>query len=486
MKRYFEADFLERAAKMLWALVLLTIPVTTFPYIPGPLGRSTIKPLALFPLAVLLPVLVLLIMRRKRISLPPNTLPLLAFLLFALASSAIALAYAPLEVRGVDRLEGSIKGWLSVALGLSFFLSAFWLNRSKEDLRFTLKWLYIALGITLLWSLIQSLAVNTDVLPRSMINQLQLLISDRPVQPRRVTGFAAEPAWLGDQLVIYFIPWVFAAMLTRFSFLKQKWVEWLLFAISIAVLLFTFSRGGLLGGLIAFGVVLIVLGRDFVRRVFGWVLQPFRSGSDAERGLGMLGRVVLLVLIVAILYAGFLFASDYPYFANLWNTSRDQTVANYLIELNIAQRVAYAAAAYQVYEVYPLSGVGLGASGLYLFEEFPDWALGVPEVARLLNPESNVIPNPKNLYARLLAETGLPGFLLFMGFALSFLLIIRKQLQSGELWLRYAATAGLFAWVAIMVRNLTQDSLTWPIMWVSLGLIAGLSPQPKIEEERKL
>jgi len=36
------------------------------------------------------------------------------------------------------------------------------------------------------------------------------------------------------------------------------------------------------------------------------------------------------------------------------------------------------------------------------------------------------------------------------------------------------AVAGLFIWIAVALRNLTQDSFTIPIMWVALGFLAGL------------
>jgi O-antigen ligase len=482
MNQLLSSERLNSAAKWLWAAVLLTIPITTFPHFPGPLGRSSVKPLALVPLSILLLVLILQYAKGRKIHLPANSIPLLVFLLFALASSAYALTLFPIEVRGADYLDRAIRAWLSVAFGLSFFFCAYWMNASKEDLRFTLKWLYIALGITLLWSLIQAFAVNTDFLRRSSIDQFQLLISERGVQPRRVTGFAFEPAWLADQLIIYFIPWLFAAMLTSFTFLKNKWIEWVLLGLSLAVLLFTFSRAGMLGGLVAAIVVLLVAGRKYARKLFGWLALPFSRAATRRRGLEILTRLILIAVLAIILFSSFLFAADYPYFANLWNANRDQQLVEYLKDINIAQRVAYASAAYEVFEDYPFSGVGLGASGLYLLEEIPDWALGVPEVSRLLSPDSNVVPNPKNLYARLLSETGLPGLLLFMAFAMSFLLMIQRELASKESWRRYAAIAGLFGWTAIMVRNLTQDSLTWPIMWVSLGIIAGLSSQTIREE----
>jgi O-antigen ligase len=97
-------------------------------------------------------------------------------------------------------------------------------------------------------------------------------------------------------------------------------------------------------------------------------------------------------------------------------------------------------------------------------------------VARQLSPDSNLIPNIKSLYIRLLAETGLPGFWLFAAFLLSFAGMLRGLWRSGRPAARYVAAAGLFAWLALAVRNMTQDSFTFPIMWVILGMIAGLYP----------
>jgi hypothetical protein len=49
----------------------------------------------------------------------------------------------------------------------------------------------------------------------------------------------------------------------------------------------------------------------------------------------------------------------------------------------------------------------LGASGFYIYQNLPDWSLTtVPEIASSLSPENRLYPNPKNLYVRLLAETG--------------------------------------------------------------------------------
>jgi hypothetical protein len=183
--------------------------------------------------------------------------------------------------------------------------------------------------------------------------------------------------------------------------------------------------------------------------------------------------------------AAFSFLSRYEYFASLWELGDEDRPLDYIVDISAGPRLAYAVAGYNTYEAAPLTGVGLGASGLYLLQRYPEWSYVIPEVARQLSPDSNLIPNIKSLYVRLLAETGLPGLWLFMVFMLSFLAMLRRMWLAASHALRYVAVAGLFAWLALAIRNGTQDSFTFPIMWVILGLIAGIYPYNALPERSK-
>ncbi len=102
--------------------------------------------------------------------------------------------------------------------------------------------------------------------------------------------------------------------------------------------------------------------------------------------------------------------------------------------------------------------MGLGASGFYIYEHLPDWALTtVPEIARQLSPDNRLYPNPKNLYVRLLAETGLIGFFVFIAFLFSVLGDALNALGSKTIFGRYLGIAGIFSWFAIALYNVTQE-----------------------------
>jgi O-antigen ligase len=152
------------------------------------------------------------------------------------------------------------------------------------------------------------------------------------------------------------------------------------------------------------------------------------------------------------------------------------SLSEYMVDINAGARGAYSAGALAAFEEYPWTGVGLGGSGFYIYQNLPDWALTtVPEIAKQLDPGNHLYPNPKNLYARLLAETGLIGFFLFLAFQFYILGETLDLLRQKESWARFAAVAGVFAWFAVAFYNFTQDSLTTPNIWLISGIMVGVS-----------
>jgi O-antigen ligase len=99
----------------------------------------------------------------------------------------------------------------------------------------------------------------------------------------------------------------------------------------------------------------------------------------------------------------------------------------------------------------------------------------VPEIARQLDPNNRLYPNPKNLYLRLLAETGLVGFFIFLAFLFSVLGDALRALQSGTTLARYLGIAGIFTWFAVVLYNVTQDSFATPNIWINFGILVGMT-----------
>jgi len=304
-----------------------------------------------------------------------------------------------------------------------------------------------------------------------MVTHWQLAFSMRElVRTNRISGLAYEPAWLAGQLATTFIPFLFAAVLTNFRISRLKWLEPVLLALSLLVVLATYSRGGLLTTVAAAGLTFLFFGRNIIRATWKWFINGFRG-----RMLDILFRVGMVATVLGVFVGAFLFLGQKNFFRRLWETDA-QTLSEYIVDINAGARGAYSAGALAAFEEYPLTGVGLGASGFYIYQNLPDWALTtVPEIAKQMNPENRLYPNPKNLYVRLLAETGLIGFFLFLAFQFHILGDMLNLLRREEPWARFASVAGVFAWLAITFYNFTQDSLTTPNIWLVSGVLVGLS-----------
>lgn len=453
--------------KILWAAALVTLPVTSFRWFPI-LGEGTlVRPLALYPLAILLPLLAIRTIRRERPFPRSGSLVLLGvFALAAFTSTALGALIDPIPLRGQDYFERALRGVVTLVIGLLFFLSAAWMNRDETDVKFTLRWLLVGLGLDLAWSGLQAVTFYTPLLKKEMVTHWQLAFSVRElVRTNRISGLAYEPSWLAGQIATTYLPVLFAAVMAGKRLTRARWLEPLLLALTVFVLLATYSRGGLLIALAAAGITLLLPGRGLLRRLWGWFFGGLRTGWFL--------RLTLAAGVLALLAGAVFFLGQKNYFRRLWDLSAD-SIAEYIVSINAGARSAYASGAMAAYEGHPLTGVGLGASGFWIYENLPDWALTtVPEIARQLDPGSKLYPNPKNLYVRLLAETGLAGFVFFFLFMFSTLAGALDLLRR-EGFSRFLGLAGFFAWLAIALYNVTQDSLTTPNIWLIPGILAGV------------
>lgn len=476
-------------ARLFWALTLVTLPVTSFRFVPF-LGAGTyVRPLALYPLALLLPILILRLWRREIPRPWPGTLTiLLAFTLAALVSTAYGSTLAPLELRGVDYFDRALRAFITLGMGLSFFVAAIWMNQTEEDVKFSVRWLLVGLVAHLLWGAIQFVGLNTG--QRKTLTEIQQLFSVRGlVKNKRISGFAFEPSWLAGQISTLYLPWLVGSILTgitlfKFSLFKKlnpqkntsqgPWLEIILLLGALAALLMTYSRSGLVVTLAATGITFLAAGGSMVRNILGWFRAGFRPDVAQSRLAAIQAagsRVILILLAVAVLAGAAFFLADKGYIATFF-TSSEENLFDYAVSVYLGPRLAYATAALEAFQQYPLSGVGLGASGFWIYPNMPNWVLsGVPEIAEQLSPASRQYPNPKNLFVRLLAETGLAGFVLFGAFYLAILADVLELLRARP-WL---GAAGMFALVAILFYGTSQDSFAMPEIWLNLGIISGIA-----------
>ncbi|HTP02546.1 MAG TPA: O-antigen ligase family protein [Anaerolineales bacterium] len=470
MKMARKALGLDGLARVLWAATLITLPVTSFRYFPS--GEGTyVRPLSFYPLALLMLVLLVQWLRRRTAFPWAGTwTPLAAMMLATVAASIAGAIIAPPELRGQTVIGRELRAWVTLVMGILFFTAAAWMNRNEDQLRFSLQWLFAGFVLDVLWSGLQGATFYLHILPKPLVTQWQRAFSMRElIRTNRISGLAYEPSWLAGQISTLYLPWLFAWLLTRQYITRFKWVEPVLLLCAGGLLLATFSRGGLLTVGLTTILTFLLVGRSQMRAAWAWFASGLRGGRD------LIWRAAVAFVIVAAAAGALLFLAQKGYIARLWQT-RAETFTDFLIQNSAGSRAAYIYGALGAYGEHPWTGVGLGASGFYIYNHLPDWALTtVPDIARQLNPDNNLYPNPKNLYVRLLAETGLMGFFLFAAFQFSLLgdalIALRGRTALGQ----YLGIAAVFTWLALIFYNLTQDSLAIPDLWVNLGMLVGLS-----------
>lgn len=462
---------LDNIARFLWAAAMLTLPVTSFRFFPF-MGETTyVRPLSFYPLALLLPVLFIQFLRdRFRLTWPGALTPLSAFVFATAGATVIGILFTPLVLRGQAYLGRSLRAWATLIIGLVFFMTAIWMNRSENDFRFTLKWLLAGFILDVLWSGLQGATFYLHILPKPLVTHWQRAFSMRElIRTDRINGMAYEPAWLAGEIATVYLPWLFAALLTRFRLTRFRWLEIVLLGCAVLLLLATFSRGGLLTVAVTVVLTLLFAGGGAIREAWHWFVSGFRASW------GGLLRAGMIVAVIAAAVGALWFLGRKHYIARIWDTQASN-VQEFLIQNSAGARAAYILGSMGAYRDHPWTGVGLGASGFYIYQNLPDWVQTiVPEIARQLSPDSMLYPNPKNLYVRLLAETGLIGFFLYIAFQFSMLGDAVFALnQKAALW-RYLGIASVFTWLAIIFYNVTQDSLATPNLWINLGILVGMS-----------
>ncbi len=473
MNRYVR--ILQNAA---WAFFWISLPVTSFPYFPADFGGKTlVRPLALYPLAALL--LLTTLPRLWRRQLPKTYLPLLAFILVVLISALLSLSAQPTTLMGVSQTDRLARNLLTLLIGASFYLTVSLYIESQAEMQSSLRWMYAGFAIALLWGTFQAVYIidfSQDYF--RFLNKIQAFISTRKLFTTRISGMTYEPKWFAEQICFLLMPWLIGSILSGKSVFawrfKRVSVETLLLLWSATVMIFTFSRTGIL--------ILVLL--TFISIIYYGLRSAARNreSSNIKQHTGRTLAQALLavaVLLAVVLATG----TRNPYFSRFWRYFTTESIENrtYFEYIGASQRIVYLVTAFHIYADNPLFGVGPGNYAFNFIEYAPNQPYHrQPEIVRQLTPSEgrDRLITPKNLYARLLAETGLVGTAVFTAFALAVMGCALFLWRSGNAWQRTWGLSGLLGMLVFAVALWSFDSFAIPNMWVLFGLITAVAHLP--------
>lgn len=471
-----------RVERILWGLALVLLPVTSFRYLPF-FGDSQVKPISFLPVALLIPSILLRGYRQRRFIFgKPVILLLAAFLLISIISTAIGTLSAPPDLYRFTYASRSLRAWITLLVGLTFFIVPMVMVRNKEDLKFTLKWLYIGFLGHLVWSFAQWVEIHItgyifEGFPLgNLVDSIQKAFSMAGItNTRRVSGLALEPSWLAAQVAVLYLPWVFAGIITGYSFSKKRWVSIVLLVPILILTILSYSRSGILVIILSAFLTLVIAGRDKLKAMTTWFFTPLHSLGGWRVKMAHVSLRLLILIGFLTFGAGstYLLAQN-QYFSAIWQ-ARSANLVDYLVDIYAGPRLAFALGGWKVFTSHPWFGVGLGASGFYLHSALPDWShFNLSETSLVFSPAHAIFPNIKNLYIRILAEVGIIGFWVWMALYLFVFSRILSLLRAKIKFIRFVAVAGLFIFFSTTFLNFTLDSFALPLIWFPLGIILGL------------
>ncbi len=472
---------MEKSCDWLWTLFLLALPFTSLPLVACIIGGQMVAvPSGLIALA--LAALWLLPKLLGGMTIPKHTLPLFLFVLIALVATLLAFFYPIPAFKGITLWKENLESVITLVMGVIFYLvTMLWLREkgSESDFNRTLRLITIGGILILVKALIEFILWKQVGRYPVWYRSIHNLFSTGTLYRARVTAFAYEPSWLADQLNLLYIPYWFAAALTRRSAFKRKlWVfqvEDICFLFSSAALLFTLSRLGYLSFLLMIGT-LFLSGTAFAA---GWIQKKVtarypRFQKKRPRALLHLVVVLLIGLVYISLLAAAVYALSVLDFRNEEIFSIDLgkfNILKYAEELSFGARVSYWIAGWNIFSRYPFLGVGLGNAGFYFPQALPAYAWRLNEIRQYMFHTGNLL-NIKSLWFRVLAETGILGFAAFSAFLAVIFAIISLLRRHKNKLAKTLHWMGLFAFVAFFVEQLSLDTFALPYFWVSFAITA--------------
>lgn len=470
---------------VLWLIMVALLPVTSMPLVVRLVRSSTVAaPAGLVLFILVLPCFFPSLI--KGISIHRSTLPLMGFVIYAIATTAVSNLGTIPGYKGHQPLQSQFEALLTLAIGTAFFILPAQYLRNKSWLNHTLQVINWSGLVVILWCGIQALSWYTQQGYPDWLRAIQEFFSVGPLYRQRVTGFTLEPSWLAHQLNMLYLPLWLAASASGYSshrmLMKRVTFENLLLLGGAVVLFLTLSRVGLAAFILmlAYLALRISVGiNKFVRQKLSnvWAgfgrLNKVRPGMSAALVYGIF--VVLGLLAFSLLVAGISRFDPRMREMFTFNTLSENPLLDYANALTFSSRLVYWQAGWEIFNNHAWLGVGLGNAGFYMPQALSGFADRLVEVQALLF-HSNTLLNIKSLWVRLLAETGIVGFTIFAAWLVTLWSTAKRLTTASAKLTKMMGLFGFFLLLGILIEGFSIDSFALPYIWFSFGMMtAGLA-----------
>jgi O-antigen ligase len=451
-----------------YALVFL-LPFTSLPLASKLLGSEMVAAPSILILFVLL-IITVLSMNKGTTNIQTLLQPVLIFGLLAIFSSLLAF-WLPIPIqKDFSIFRNIIEGIGTLLIGITFYFVTIQIIQSEKVLNKTLQIIAYSFIPLMIWSLLQFVfgQIVHDY-PTWMITIQKYITTSGTLYRDRLTGFAFEPSWLAHQLNMFYIPIWISATANRQSVFKRVFRKFILedffFGISIFILLFSKSRVGWITFIVVISYLFIAMNQRIIKKI---------REKHKTSALSLLLKslpVIFIFLYILLLITGLFFFSKFDSrMETLFEveTYQNRNLFSIANEFVFAERILYWQTGWHVFNDYPILGVGLENVGFFFEEYMPSFAWALDEPRHLIY-QANYQGNVKNLWIRLVSETGIIGFLCF-GTWLILLLLRSYQFQRKESRLHnYWGLVGKIALLTLLIEGFSIDTFALPYYWIIFG-----------------
>lgn len=437
----------------------------------------------------------------RRGELPKETIPLIVFVFVVLIACAAAYFFFIPGFKGKSVPGQEFRALITLAVGLTFyFVTTTWI-KTTEKLKNS--WKYITIGgiLLLVWAGCQAFYIfkQADQYPGWMnLIQSWFAVRSPAYSPRygRVNGLTYEASWFAHQMVVLYLPlWMAASYhkTSAFSFrIFHISAENILLLLSIGAFFLSSPRIGLVSFLLIIIFLFIRLNLSIHRKIVAFIArkQLLRQTGASRRSTTWIQVLtsVMIFLVYAIILIGVFFfavqrdwrltilASHPPTIKEIVGvlTLDQTTLLNLSQRFIFLERMVYWLNGWNVFNQYPWLGVGLGNAGFFFPKLAPAMGWATFEIRNVLFYLTQ-LPNVKSFWFRLLAETGLVGFSVFLSWFYILFQSSRFSQHNQDATLKTFGFAGQLALLAFIGEGFSIDSFAMPYFWVIAGLIAAIA-----------
>ena len=475
------SKFRKTLTEINWKLLLLFLPITSFPLFSMVFGGTSVAPLALLPLFFLILIAVLPDLLNRK-SFPNQFRPLYFFFLISILSLALSFFHEQPSFRATPIWRNALEGLMSLVFGISFYLVTIYCLEDQVQIRKALHWINLGGMIIILVVAVQYITYKTTGSYPDIMSTLQSFVSSSAkLYKNRATGLALEPSWLAHQLNVLYLPlWLGFSARNETIYGKRFFgkipYECLLLGGGIISVFLSFSRIGWITVIVIFMFLLIKPANSVMDLLLK--RREKQTNKKQTRKQHLIAKFLLWFLLLVILFllvfsAGWIMTKLDPRMERLFDVQllKKHDIIGWASYLGFAERITYWQTAFNVYVKMPFFGSGLGMTGYYYLDAIPNSGYQLPETLSVMLYD-NFIPNAKNLWVRLLSETGIVGFSVFV----SWLVMHWRDAKSVEQrkksgLFKAMGLAGQLLVIAMIVEGFSLDTFGLPYYWIGFGLI---------------